>query len=132
MKGKDLIKIIKENNLKNFKTTASFTDGYNVFPNVKTINLKGLSNIGVSAQTAQTVYLEGELSELYDTDMKEILTGDKLIDLIQSNELEEFLVEVSFETGEYKNRLPIFNTVKLIELGDIAHSDNMFLLDAEL
>ena len=129
MKGKDLIKIIKENRLENFKATASFIDGYNVFPNVKTINLKGLSDIGVSAQT---VYLEGELNELYDTDMKEILTGDKLIDLIQSNELEEFLVEVSFETGEYENILPIFNTVKLIELGDIAHSDNMFLLEAEL
>lgn len=129
MKGKDLIKIIKENRLENFKATASFLDGYNVFPNVKTINLKGLSDIGVSAQT---VYLDGELSELYDTDMKEILTGDKLIDLIQSNELEEFLVEVSFETGEYENILPIFNTVKLIELGDIAHSDNMFLLEAEL
>lgn len=129
MKGKDIIKLIKNEGLENFKAAASFIDGYNVFPNVKIINLKGLSDIGVSSQT---VYLDGELSELYDTDMKEILTGDKLIDLIQSNELEEFLVEVSFETGEYENILPIFNTVKLIELGDIAHSNNMFLLEAEL
>ncbi|HHT97937.1 MAG TPA: hypothetical protein GXZ90_08610 [Clostridiales bacterium] len=49
MKGKDIIKLIKNEGLENFKAAASFIDGYNVFPNVKIINLKRLSEIGASA-----------------------------------------------------------------------------------
>lgn len=60
MKGKDLIKLIQGNNLEDFEIAAMFTDGYNVFPNVRSIDLKGLGDIGHSERVA---YLDGELDE---------------------------------------------------------------------
>lgn len=60
LKGKELIKLIQENNLEDFDVSVMFTDGYNVFPNIKCVDLTGLGDIGYSSQVA---YLEGELNE---------------------------------------------------------------------
>lgn len=58
MKGKELIRLIKENKLEEYDITVFFTDGYEVFPNVKRINIKGLTDISYSSKMA---VLEGEL-----------------------------------------------------------------------
>lgn len=60
MKGKELIKLIEDNNLEDFEVCVIFTGGYNVFPNIKSIDLQGLGDIGHSEKTA---YIEGELDD---------------------------------------------------------------------
>lgn len=60
MKGKDLIKLIQDNNLEDFEISVIFTDGYNVFPNVKSLELQGLADVGHSSKVA---YLDGELDD---------------------------------------------------------------------
>lgn len=60
MKGKDLIKLIQNNKLEDFEIEAVFTDGYNVFPNVRTLKITGLADIGHSDRKA---LLDGELEE---------------------------------------------------------------------
>lgn len=63
IKGKYLIKEIRRSDLGNFEVTASFTDepyedGTNMFPNVRTLNITGIGDIGYSTGVA---YLDGEL-----------------------------------------------------------------------
>lgn len=60
MKGKEIINLIKENKLEDFDINVTFTDGYNVFPNVRSVNLTGLADIGHSDNIA---FLDGELDE---------------------------------------------------------------------
>lgn len=60
MKGKDIIKLIKDNNLEDFEIQVIFNDGYNPYPIVKSIELEDLADIGHSSKTA---YLDGELTE---------------------------------------------------------------------
>lgn len=57
MKGKDLIKLIKENKLENFDAKFVFTDGCNIFPNERSFNIVELGDIGYSSNIFQ---LEGE------------------------------------------------------------------------
>jgi hypothetical protein len=49
MKGKNLIKIIQDNNLEDFDIEVSFVDGYNKFPNNRTFDVTELSDIGYSS-----------------------------------------------------------------------------------
>lgn len=60
MKGKDLIKLIKDNNLEDFDISIVFTDGFNVFPNKRHVDIQGLADIGHSSRVA---YLDGYLEE---------------------------------------------------------------------
>lgn len=60
MKGKDLIKVIQDNNLEDFEISVIFNDGYNTFPIVKCVDIEGLADIGHSGRVA---YLNGELDE---------------------------------------------------------------------
>ena len=57
MKGKDLINTIKENNLEDFDVEIIFTDGYNVFPNIRSLKISGIADVGYSSNI---VYLDGE------------------------------------------------------------------------
>lgn len=59
MKGKDLIKLIQDNKLEDFNISAMFTDGHTTFPNIRTVELEGLADIGHSEGVA---YLDGELN----------------------------------------------------------------------
>lgn len=62
MKGKDLIKVIKDNNLEDFEISVIFHDGdgYNTFPVLRCVNIKRLADIGNSSKVA---YLDGKLDE---------------------------------------------------------------------
>lgn len=59
IKGKDIIKIIEENNLENFEIQVSFIDGFNPFPTIKSLKLKDISDVGRSDKVA---YIDGELT----------------------------------------------------------------------
>lgn len=60
MTGKELIELIKDRNLEDFEIRAVFTDGYDGFPNVRVLELKGLADIGYSDKRAT---LDGVLDE---------------------------------------------------------------------
>ena len=60
MQGRDLIKLIKDNNLEEFEISVNFTDGYSVFPNISNLDITGLADIGHSSGVA---YLDAELDE---------------------------------------------------------------------
>ena len=60
MKGKDLIRLIKEKELEDFEIQVVYTDGYDKYPTFNSLSLKGIADIGVSDQI---VYLDGEEEE---------------------------------------------------------------------
>lgn len=60
MTGKELIKLIKDNDLEDFEIKVIFEDGYNVYPIMKLAELTGMGDIGHSNKVA---YIEGDLEE---------------------------------------------------------------------
>lgn len=56
MTGKELIELITKNELEDFDISVIFTDGYNVYPNIRNIELRGLADIGHGSRVA---YLDG-------------------------------------------------------------------------
>lgn len=52
MKGKELIDLIERNGLEDFDLEFSFTDGYNVFPNVRTFAVERIDDVGYSDKVA--------------------------------------------------------------------------------
>lgn len=55
MKAKDLAALLLED--PDFDVQFSFTDGCSVFPNIRTFNVTGISDIGYSSKT---IILDGE------------------------------------------------------------------------
>lgn len=57
MKGKELIKLIKNRNLEEFNITFGFVDGYSTFPNHRKFTIDELADIGYSNKV---IVLSGE------------------------------------------------------------------------
>lgn len=60
MKGKELIQLIQERNLEEFEIKVIFTDGYNIIPNIRVLEITELGDIGYSEKVA---YLGGDAVE---------------------------------------------------------------------
>lgn len=112
MKGSKIIEIIKNNRLEDFSMFVSFVDGYNIFPNVITIPIVGLSDIG----TPNVNLLGGNADD-------SPLNGFQLIKMIVEENLEsnELLLNCSLDSD---SKSPS-ELIEIMELGDIGHSDKV-------
>ena len=52
VKGKELIELIKENELEDFEIETAFTDGFSTFPNVRKFKIERIDDIGYSSEIA--------------------------------------------------------------------------------
>lgn len=123
MKGKDIIKDIHENKVEDYEVQLYYVDGPDTKPNIKTIGLKELGDIGHSSRE---VYLEAD----YKEETNKRILGKELISLIESNNLQEFTVFVGYEEGYYPNMK--YKKVRLKGIGEQVKKEKVAYLFGEL
>ena len=121
MLGKDIVKFIKENELKKLEIQIKFEVDKDGFSDYRTVKLSHLGDSG-----DKVVYIEGHHLGSYRRGLK----GQEVIDLIEENKLEEYKVNIGFEAGMAPN--VTYLIVLLEDTGDIRHENDVAYLDGKL